>query len=108
MVQLNEDLLFLILEELQYDSKSLRSSLLVNRTWCKIIIPFLWRNPWRYLKLEALLLVIILHLSNETKETLKSLGINLLITQQKPTFNYISFIRYLELYNIKKIFDYVD
>ncbi|EXX66822.1 hypothetical protein RirG_120110 [Rhizophagus irregularis DAOM 197198w] len=46
MSQLNTDILYLIFKELQYDKKSLVSCLRVNKTWCEIIIPILWKNPW--------------------------------------------------------------
>ena len=97
MFGLNEDALFLILEELKYDSYSLYSCLLVNKNWCKIVIPILWKNPWKYLKKRkksSLFDIIILHLSNETKKNLGDKGIIHLPTE-KPIFNYISF-----MYNI--------
>src|SRR6266487_2619604 len=106
MIIPNEDVLFLILEALQNDSDSLYSCLLVNKTWCKTAMPILWKNPWKYLrcrKMKSLLSVIISHLPNETKEVLKFNGISLLITQQKPLFNYINFIKYLELNRLKEI-----
>ncbi|RHZ45250.1 hypothetical protein Glove_682g17 [Diversispora epigaea] len=36
-----------ILKNLENDKKSLHSFLLVNRTWCKIIVPILWNNPFQ-------------------------------------------------------------
>ena len=48
MPRLNKDILFLIFEELQDDSKSLFSCLMVNRLWCETVIPVSWRNPWCY------------------------------------------------------------
>ncbi|EXX68272.1 hypothetical protein RirG_106740 [Rhizophagus irregularis DAOM 197198w] len=45
---LNKDVLLLIFEELQDDSKSLFSCLMVNRLWCEVAVPVLWRNPWSY------------------------------------------------------------
>src|SRR5437868_11816141 len=100
MLNLNKDLLFLIFEEFQNDRKSLHPCLLVNKTLCEIIIPILWKNPWKCLddkKKESQLNVIVSHLSNEIKENLKNQGINLFsgFVQQKPSFNYISYCRYL-------------
>src|SRR2546429_9375525 len=97
MAKLNEDVLDLILKELKNDRKSIYPCLLVNKTWCKIIVPILWKNPWKYLTgktdikvNKSLLNVIIshLHLSYELKENLKSQGVDLLV-QQRPLFNYI-------------------
>ncbi|RIA92891.1 hypothetical protein C1645_820084 [Glomus cerebriforme] len=102
-----KELLFLLLETLQDDKKSLYSCLLVNKTWCEIVILILWKNPWKYLeekKRKLLFKVIASHLSNETKENLKSQGTNLSsIIRQKPLFNYINYCRYLNLYCLERI-----
>ncbi|CAG8694481.1 14391_t:CDS:1, partial [Rhizophagus irregularis] len=45
MAKLNKDILFLIFEELQVDSKTLFSCLMVNKIWCETVTPILWRNP---------------------------------------------------------------
>ena|SRR5437764_800256 len=103
MPELNKDVLLLIFEELQYDRKSLHSCLLVKRSWCEVIIPILWRDHTKDLKkIKKSLSIIISHLSNETKENLKSQGIYISTTQKKPLFNYIGFCRYLDLYGLKK------
>ncbi|GBC30857.2 hypothetical protein GLOIN_2v1777651 [Rhizophagus irregularis DAOM 181602=DAOM 197198] len=76
MSKLNRDVLYLIFEEFQDDENTLHSCLLVNKTWCEIIIPILWKNPWKNLKREkekSLLNVIISHLSGESKNNLKNL-----------------------------------
>ena len=87
MIKLNKDVLFLIFEELQLGkSKNNSNSLyLVNKTWCEIIIPILWKNPWivKEEKEKLLLNVIISHLSNETNKYLRSQGINLSSAIQK-------------------------
>src|SRR3954451_18048481 len=99
MYKLNEDVLFLILKELQGYRGSLYSCLLVNRTWCEITVPILWKDPWvdedEFEKMKSQFNVIISHLSNETKENLRIQGINLPGIRQKPFFSYISFYRYL-------------
>ena len=83
MTNLNRDVLYLILEELQDDKKTLYSCLLVNKTWCKTAVPILWRNPWKRLKerrlfkertsdkVGVLLNVIISYLSDESKNKLR-------------------------------------
>src|SRR6266536_4556983 len=108
---LNKDVLFLIFEELKNDEKSLYSCLLVNRTWCEVTVPILWKNPGRTYcetiwknsltdKAESILFnVILLHLSRESRDILKNQGISNLITEtyQRPLFNYINFWKYLNL-----------
>jgi hypothetical protein len=104
MVKLNRDILYLIFEELQYN-KGLYSCLLVNKTWCEIIVPILWKNPWKCsikTQREGLLLnVIISHLSDKSRNNLKNKNISFLY--QKPLFDYISFCRHLNLDAIKRI-----
>jgi hypothetical protein len=88
-MNLNRDILYLISEELQDDENTLHSCLLVNKTWCEIIIPMIWKDPWKYLKdgkEESLLNVMISHLSN-----------------QRPLFNYINFCKHLNLNKIQRI-----
>ena len=53
MLRLNKDVLFLVIEELQNDRKSLHSCLLVDRTWCEITIPLLWKNPWKFCPIDS-------------------------------------------------------
>src|SRR3954451_6067612 len=98
MSKLNKDVLFLIFQKLQICKNTLHSCLLVNKTWCEIIVPILWKDPWTWLpeqkKKESQFNVIISHLSNEAKENLRIQGVNLVNLseiqqkQQKPLFNY--------------------
>ncbi|GBB83140.1 hypothetical protein RclHR1_00010022 [Rhizophagus clarus] len=108
MFKLNRDILYLIFKELQDDEKSFFPCLLVNKTWSEIIIPILWKNPWKYLKKgnEKLLSNVILsHLSEESRNKLilndhynflKNLN-------QKPLFDYINYCKHLHLNEIKRI-----
>src|SRR4051812_39470595 len=102
MFPTNEDVFFLILKELQNDGKSLHSCLLVNRTWCETTIPVLWKNPSKFCRTknahDILFNVILLHLSEESRENLKNQKIDLFTEiRQRPLFNYISFWRYLNV-----------
>src|SRR5687768_13674966 len=104
MSKLNKDILFLIFEELQNDSKSLFSCLLVNRLWCETVIPILWRDPWcyeddiNYQKKSSLYHIITFSLPNDVKEFLTNKGIP--ISHQSLLFDYLSFCRSI---NIKVI-----
>ncbi len=104
MLRLNKDVLFLVIEELQNDRKSLHSCLLVDRTWCEITIPLLWKNPWKIRPINSaksilLFNVILSHLSEESRENLKQFDL-FAVAHQQPLFNYIRFCRYLDLYNL--------
>ncbi|RGB28693.1 hypothetical protein C1646_767517 [Rhizophagus diaphanus] len=110
MSKLNRDILYLIFKELRNDKKTFYSCLSVNKTWCEIIIPILWNNPWKYLNDDnntnekILLDKIISHLSDESRDNIKKLGIELTTNlYKKPLFNYISFCRHLNLNAIKRI-----
>ena len=51
MIKLNVDCLILLFNELQTDKNSLYSCLLVNKEWCKIVVPILWKEysyAWYY------------------------------------------------------------
>src|SRR2546430_12700404 len=88
MSKLNRDVLYLIFENFQDDKKTLHTCLLINKTWCEIIVPILWKNPWKFLKKEKekmLFNIIISHLSDELKNNLKiqSNSNNILINSYK-------------------------
>src|SRR3989337_3179795 len=107
MSTLNEDILFLLFEELQNDSKSLFSCLLVNRLWCETVIPILWRNPWcyeddiNYQKKSSLYHIITFSLPNDVKEFLINKGIP--ISHQSLLFDYLSFCKSINTKVIKDI-----
>ncbi|PKK65552.1 hypothetical protein RhiirC2_785996 [Rhizophagus irregularis] len=98
MSKLNKDILFLIFEEFQDDSKSLFSCLMINRLWCETVIPILWRNPWcydiKYSNKSYLFLIIASYLSDDTKESLTKQGIQLPSFSYKLLlFDYLSYCR---------------
>ncbi|GBC04759.1 hypothetical protein RclHR1_05850008 [Rhizophagus clarus] len=107
MAKLNRDILYLIFKELSHGNNSLRSYTLVNKTWCEVVIPILWKNPWKYLTKERetlLFNVIISYLSDETKNNLKNQGMDYLENSyQTPLFDYFKFCRYLKLDEIVKL-----
>jgi hypothetical protein len=45
--KLSIDILSMIFEELEKEISTLYSCILVNREWCQIGIPILWKNPWK-------------------------------------------------------------
>jgi hypothetical protein len=111
MTKINEDVLILILEELQYDKKTLYSCLLVNRTWCEKTVSILWRflgscnSIDNVNSMNILFNVIIKHLSIESKDLLKNRGIELFreANQKKPLFDYISFLKCLDLQLLERM-----
>jgi hypothetical protein len=108
MFKLNKDILFLIFEELQDDSKPLFSCLMVNKLWCETVIPILWRNPWHYninySNKSNLFSIIASYLSDDIKEFLIRQGIQLRsVSYKSPLFDYLSFCRSINIDIINKI-----
>jgi hypothetical protein len=103
---LNKDILFLIFEELQEDSKSLFSCLMVNRIWCETVIPILWKNPWcykgvKYSNKSSLFTIIAHYLFDDIKDY---------ITVQLPLaihksllFDYLFFCRSINVRTMNSI-----
>jgi hypothetical protein len=108
MSKLNEDILYLIFEELHGDSKSLFSCLMVNRLWCKTVIPTIWKNPWcydiDYSNKNYLFTIIASYLSDDIKESLTRQEIQLSsVSYQLLLFDYLSYCRSINVNTIKII-----
>jgi hypothetical protein len=102
MSELNKDVLFLILEELQDDSKSLFSCLMINKLWCETVVPILWRNPWcyniNYSNKKYLFATLSFYLSDDIKEFLIRQGIQLhSVLSKSLLFDYISFCKSINI-----------
>ncbi|RGB40641.1 hypothetical protein C1646_753079 [Rhizophagus diaphanus] len=96
MSHITEDCLKIIINELQCDLSSLYSCILVNRQWCRIAIPILWKNPssLKGFSPSKLHNMIIFLLPNTSKKFLSDNIPELSLTEisnDKPLFNYISF-----------------
>jgi hypothetical protein len=106
MSKLNQDILFLIFEELQEDSKSLFSCLMVNRLWCKTVIPILWRNPWcyndvNYSNKNSLFIIIYCYLFDDIKKFMTEQEIQL--HSDSLLFDYLSFCRSMNVNIVNSI-----
>ncbi|PKY25684.1 hypothetical protein RhiirB3_440723 [Rhizophagus irregularis] len=111
MSKLSIDIFYLIFKEFLNDKKNLYSCLLINKTFCELIIPILWNNPWKFLKLgkeNSLLYVITSHLSDESRNNLcRDIFNHSHEEVKKPLFDYISFCKHLNLGIIQNIIDAV-
>ncbi|CAB4436708.1 unnamed protein product [Rhizophagus irregularis] len=71
---------------------------MINRFWCQAVIPILWRNPWCYdinHNKDYLFTIITSYLSDDTREFLTILGIQLpLVSHKSLTFDYLSFSKH--------------
>jgi len=100
----------LLFEELQNDSRSLFSCLLVNRLWCETVVPILWKNPWcyedniNYQGKKSLYNIITFYLPNDVIEFLRNQGIEFpLSSHQSLSFDYLSFCRSINVEVVKDI-----
>ncbi len=88
--QVSADSLSEIIKHLE-EEVTLHSCLLVNRFCCKASVRILWKSIWNHNTLIACL-------PKESKEILIKNGIIISIpTSKPPLFNYISFIKRLQL-----------
>src|SRR5436190_9575657 len=103
--KLSIDILSILFEDVEQENdKTLYSCIFVNREWCQIAIPILWKNPWKKMftanQYEILLKCFLMLMPKESKELLKKGGINFLIEDgfsqsslRSPLFNYASFFK---------------
>ncbi|RIA85146.1 hypothetical protein C1645_879499 [Glomus cerebriforme] len=102
MYQLPVEIFDEIFKYLEFDKISLNSCLLVNRLWCKVSVKIFWKSIRNYNTLIACL-------PDESKEILYENGILISTSMPPPTFNYISFCKFLSIkelnYNIQKFFN---
>src|ERR1044072_1046750 len=95
MPQLPADCLIEIFKYLD-DKFTLHSCLLVNRLWCEVAVPILWRNIWNYNTLIACF-------PNKSKRVLYQHDVIIPPpTPNPPLFNYISFVKNLSVREIVK------
>ncbi|RGB23230.1 hypothetical protein C1646_774821 [Rhizophagus diaphanus] len=112
MTELNFDCLTLIFDELRTDKKSLHSCLFVNKKWCNIVVPILWKYSLYNLskqKEEKIFNIILSCLPLSSKQLLlvNDIKLSSKIFLNTPTFNYISFCKFPENEVIRKIIEMV-
>src|ERR1043165_1297995 len=111
MVKLNMDCLVLIFKLM--DKNSLHSCLLVNKEWCNIVVPILWKShSWYESNSESekkLFNLILSCLPSPSKQLLSDNDIKLpsTILLKDPLFNYISFCQFPQAEIINGIIEMV-
>src|SRR5437764_1156660 len=100
MKKLNVDCLIFIFY--QADKKSLYSCILVNKEWCNLAIPILWKeHSCRERSKNKFFTTILSCLSTSSKRFLFDNEKNILL--KSPLFNYISFCKFPEAEIINNI-----
>ncbi|CAG8658423.1 uncharacterized protein OCT59_024454 [Rhizophagus irregularis] len=98
LININSNYLENSNKEINYKGfkRSQFSCLLVNKSWCEVMIPFLWSNPFKYGYMKSPLFeTIISHLSDNSIKILKDKNIIRANFQKlKLSFNYIRFCKY--------------
>ncbi|CAB4398341.1 uncharacterized protein OCT59_028305 [Rhizophagus irregularis] len=84
-----------ILDYIRYDRKSLYSCMFVNRTWCSLTTPILWRAPFKESR-SSLITTFIRCLDRTSKGKLRLFDGFPLEALKKPTFNYMHYIHELQ------------
>ncbi|GBB97799.1 hypothetical protein RclHR1_03070015 [Rhizophagus clarus] len=87
----------------RYDYKTLHSCILVNRLWCRLAIPLLWEDPFKYKVSENchFIEIILRNLNDDDKTKLNEyVIIDNDSFHSNTLFNYPSFIQHLITYRI--------
>src|SRR6266498_852952 len=85
-----------IFKHLLYNRSILFNCLLVNRSWCRQIVPLLWSRPFSRLRWKAASCLIQIYISCMTKDEksfFMDLGIILPESSSSPLFNYAKYLR---------------
>ncbi|KAF0427537.1 f-box domain-containing protein [Gigaspora margarita] len=91
MITLPNECYCIVFNNLRHNYKNLFSCALVNRQWCRIIIPILWSEPGHNFKDKRLIRTILLTLNAEEQALLIPFNI-CLPSHPKPLFEYASYI----------------
>ncbi|KAF0557235.1 ATP-binding cassette, subfamily B MDR/TAP, member 1 [Gigaspora margarita] len=92
MIKLPNECFFEIFNNIRFDFKSLLSCLLVNRQWCKLIVPILWSEPTEYFDDRGLIEMYLLELNAKEQALLIPFKI-ILPNCPRPLFEYASYTK---------------
>jgi hypothetical protein len=100
---------------LQDDIKTLFTCLFINKLWCQITVPILWRDPWKFKiwdtssskdRYKLMLNILILFLSDDIKSLIIQPKYSFRRTIDYNTstlFNYPSFCKNFSIHHINKM-----
>ncbi|KAF0445754.1 f-box domain-containing protein [Gigaspora margarita] len=91
MITLPNECYCMIFNNLRSNYNSLLSCSLVNRHWCRIVIPILWNDPKNHFKDIRLIKVFLLTLNDEERTLLIPFKLTF-PNHPKPLFEYTSYI----------------
>jgi hypothetical protein len=96
------ELTYKIIQHFKSDFSTLYLCILVNRLWCRLVIPLLWEDPFSIsTKNYHFIEIYLYYLNEDSKAKFIEYGIDdNLLTSNNTLFNYPSFIKYLNIHNI--------
>ncbi|KAF0532300.1 f-box domain-containing protein [Gigaspora margarita] len=101
MIALPNECLFKIFNNNRDSYKNLFSCLLVNRQWCRIIVPILWSKPLDDFRDARIINIYLLALNVE--EQVQSIPFKIMLpTDPKPLFDYTSYTTSIDDYHLCK------
>ncbi|CAG8622003.1 10964_t:CDS:2 [Rhizophagus irregularis] len=84
------------------ETKDLYSCLMVNRFWCTVVIPYLWKYPFNIAgtskeRCNMITRTYLSCISEDSRKKLINVGINMSEFPRKPLFDYISYLQSLTI-----------
>jgi hypothetical protein len=80
---------------------NLFNCVLVNRYWCRTTIPILWLDPFSFfddkMSLDGLIYTYMACLTKKERRSLEKQGIEVPKKVKAPSFDYISFLKFLQI-----------
>ncbi|GBB86051.1 hypothetical protein RclHR1_01250014 [Rhizophagus clarus] len=91
-----------IIQHFHHDYKTLHSCILVNRLWCRLAIPLLWKNPFSHKspKNHHCIEICLHNLNDDDKIKLNEYVMHKNLFYLNTLFSYPSFIQCLETHKI--------
>ncbi|GBB87384.1 hypothetical protein RclHR1_13850002 [Rhizophagus clarus] len=80
------------------ETKDLYSCLMVNRFWCTVVVPYLWKYPFKIAgpskeRCNMITRTYLSCISEDSRKKLLNSGINMSEFPRKPLFDYISYLQ---------------
>jgi hypothetical protein len=91
-----------IIQYFQNDFLTLHSCILVNRLWCRLAIPLLWKDPFsiKFPRNHHFIEIYLHNLNEDDKKKLNDYVTHNDLLPSKTLFNYPSFIQRLDTYKV--------
>ncbi len=80
------------------ETKDLYSCLMVNRFWCTVVVPYLWRYPFKIAgtskeRCHMITRTYLSCVSEDSRKKLSEIGIKMSEYPSRPLFDYVSYLQ---------------